>query len=171
MSELIDIVDEHNRVVDTVERRVMRARSLPHRSTYVAFRTAAGRYLVEVRTLCKDYAPGLLDACVGGVVCHGESPDEGARREFCEEIGVDPADVDFHDLGCMNVPRRDCDSFFVACMYLACGERITVRQASELSAVMYLTYEEIMALEPCFTGDSIIALREIVTRARARGLL
>lgn len=168
--ELVDIVNEQGEVVDTVPRHVMRSQRLPHRSTYVAFLNRDSRFLVEIRTLQKDYAPGRFDACVGGVVGHGESPEDGARREFEEEIGVSAGAVEFHDLGSMNVPRKS-GSFFVACMFLARGDAITVRQASELSGIMYLTYEEIMALEDDFTSDSIIALKEILRRAEGRNLL
>ena len=79
--ELVDIIDENNNVIETVERHIMRRDSLPHRASYIALRDRQGKFLVEIRTLCKDYAPGLFDACIGGVMQHGEDEIESAKRE------------------------------------------------------------------------------------------
>jgi 8-oxo-dGTP pyrophosphatase MutT (NUDIX family) len=38
--------------------------------------------------------PGYYDAVAGGVVLHGESYDESARRELAEELGVDRSKFD-----------------------------------------------------------------------------
>ena len=65
-NERVDIVNEKDEVIDTVPRHVMRERHLAHRASYMAVRRGDGRYLIEIRTLTKDYAPGKLDACVGG---------------------------------------------------------------------------------------------------------
>jgi len=87
-AELVDVVDAGNRVVGTVTRREMRARRLPHRSTYILVFDRAGRLFVHLRTATKDVWPSHWDVCVGGVLAAGESYDEGAARELAEEIGV-----------------------------------------------------------------------------------
>ena len=87
--ELVDIVDEHDQVVKVVTRREMREGHLPHRASYIVVIDKAGRVLVELRTLCKDYEPGKLDACVGGVVQAGEDPVYSAERELAEEVGIE----------------------------------------------------------------------------------
>jgi isopentenyldiphosphate isomerase len=86
--ELVDVVDEDDRVVGTVTRREMRARNLLHRCTYVIVRNARGDVYVHRRTDTKDVYPGLYDVTAGGVLAPGESYDEGAARELEEELGI-----------------------------------------------------------------------------------
>jgi 8-oxo-dGTP pyrophosphatase MutT (NUDIX family) len=86
--ELVDVVDEANRVVDVVPRRTMRELRLLHRCTYVLVLNAAGEVYVHRRTGSKDVYPGLLDVAAGGVNAAGEPYDECARREAEEELGV-----------------------------------------------------------------------------------
>ncbi|HXJ85067.1 MAG TPA: NUDIX domain-containing protein [Candidatus Methylomirabilis sp.] len=87
--ELVDVVDESDRVVATVPRREIRRRHLLHRCTYVLLKNAAGEILVHRRTDTKDVFPGAHDMFSGGVCAAGESYDDGARREIAEEFGVE----------------------------------------------------------------------------------
>jgi 8-oxo-dGTP pyrophosphatase MutT (NUDIX family) len=93
--ELVDVVDEEDRVVATLTRRVMRARRLLHRCTYVLVRNGAGEILVHRRTDGKDVHPGLYDVFAGGVCAAGEGYDECARREVAEELGVAGVELRF----------------------------------------------------------------------------
>src|SRR5262249_18734538 len=93
--ELVDVVDEDDRVVATVTRREVRQRSLLHRCTYVLLENAAGAVLVHRRTPTKDVHPGAYDVFAGGVCGTGESYDECARREVAEEVGVEGAELAF----------------------------------------------------------------------------
>ena len=87
-TELVDVVDDVGRVVATVTRAEMRARRLPHRSTYVFVFDRTGRLFVHLRTATKDVYPSHWDVCVGGVLAAGEPFDAGAARELAEELGV-----------------------------------------------------------------------------------
>ena len=86
--ELVDVVDDSGAVTAQVTRREMRARRLPHRSTYILVFDRQGRLFVHLRTATKDVYPSHWDVCVGGVLAAGESFDAGAARELREEIGV-----------------------------------------------------------------------------------
>lgn len=86
--ELVDVVDEDDRVVETVTRRDVRARSLLHRCTYILVRNRAGEILVHRRTDTKDVFPGAYDVFAGGVCAAGESYETCAVREVAEELGV-----------------------------------------------------------------------------------
>jgi isopentenyldiphosphate isomerase len=93
--EMVDVVDEQDRVVGTVTRREMRARGLLHRCTYVLVRNAAGQVLVHRRTETKDVFPGAYDLFAGGVCAAGEGYPECARRELAEELGITGAPLRF----------------------------------------------------------------------------
>lgn len=86
--EILDVVDEHDRVVGQVPRGEVYARGLRHRCVFVQARDAAGRLFVHRRTPTKLVFPSLYDMFVGGVVGAGESYDEAALREAEEELGV-----------------------------------------------------------------------------------
>ena len=86
--ELVDVVDEHDRVVRVVPRSEMRAHALWHRAVYLLVLDTTGRVLVQQRSYDKDFAPGWWDIGAGGVVGAGESYVEAGRRELAEELGV-----------------------------------------------------------------------------------
>jgi len=86
--EIIDIVDEQDRVVGQAPRGEAYAKGLRHRCVFVQARDAAGRVFVHRRTATKLVFPSLYDMFVGGVVGAGESYDEAALREAEEELGV-----------------------------------------------------------------------------------
>ncbi|MEU3857510.1 NUDIX domain-containing protein [Streptomyces sp. NPDC028722] len=86
--EILDIVDEHDRVVAQCPRGEAYARGLRHRCVFVQARDADGRLFVHRRTATKLVFPSLYDMFVGGVVGAGESYDAAALREAEEELGV-----------------------------------------------------------------------------------
>jgi isopentenyldiphosphate isomerase len=86
--ELVDVVDELDRVVDTVPRSEMRSAHLRHRVASVLVFRSDGRILVHRRTETKDVFPGAFDCFVGGVVTAGESYEAARDRELAEETGI-----------------------------------------------------------------------------------
>ncbi|GAA2437726.1 NUDIX hydrolase [Streptomyces glaucus] len=86
--EILDVVDEHDRVVGRFPRGEVYARGLRHRCVFVQVRDAADRVFVHRRTPTKLVFPSLYDMFVGGVVGAGESYDDAALREAEEELGV-----------------------------------------------------------------------------------
>ncbi|GAA1416108.1 NUDIX domain-containing protein [Streptomyces thermospinosisporus] len=86
--EMLDIVDEDDRVIGRSPRGEAYARGLRHRCVFVWVRDAEGRVFVHRRTSGKLVFPSLYDMFVGGVVGAGESYDEAALREAEEELGV-----------------------------------------------------------------------------------
>ncbi len=172
-NELVDIVNENDEVTDTVERHVMREKHLPHRASYIAVMDPSGRFLIEIRTLTKDYAPGLFDAVVGGVMQHGEQPDLSAARELKEEVGLDASsgDTTLTSLGKLRIPYRDGVHFLFGYLYLAKSSAITVRQQEEVMGIMLLGRSEVEKLMDSCTWDSQIAFKEILKRADEHKLL
>ncbi|MFH9989750.1 NUDIX hydrolase [Streptomyces luteogriseus] len=86
--EILDIVDENDRVVGQCPRGEVYARGLRHRCVFIRARDAEGRIFVHRRTPTKLVFPSLHDMFVGGVVGAGESYDAAALREAEEELGV-----------------------------------------------------------------------------------
>jgi len=87
--ELVDVVDETDRIVGQAPRREVRRKNLRHRSVYVLVFNSLGQLFVHRRTETKDVFPGYWDVAVGGVLNAGEDYDEGAKRELREEVGSD----------------------------------------------------------------------------------
>ncbi|MET7749929.1 NUDIX domain-containing protein [Micromonospora sp. NPDC005367] len=86
--ELLDIVDEQDRVVGQARRGEVYAAGLRHRCAFVLARDDEDRVFVHRRTARKLVFPSLYDMFVGGVVGAGESYDAAALREAEEELGV-----------------------------------------------------------------------------------
>ncbi len=86
--ELVDLVDEHDRVVGVITRAEMRAGAAWHRAVYLLVQRSDDAVLIAQRSFDKDFAPGVWDIGAGGVVGAGEPYDEAARRELAEELGV-----------------------------------------------------------------------------------
>src|SRR5499427_10823319 len=86
--EIVVIVDEDNNIVGAAPRREMRAKRLPHRSTYILVFNSQGELYVQKRTMTKDVFPGYYDPATGGVVLAGESYEQSAIRELEEEMGI-----------------------------------------------------------------------------------
>lgn len=87
--ELLDVVDEHDRVTGTAPRGEVYRLGLTHRCVFILVRDPQRRIFVHRRTETKLFAPGAYDMFVGGVVGAGEAYDDAAVREAEEELGVD----------------------------------------------------------------------------------
>jgi isopentenyldiphosphate isomerase len=86
--ELVDVVDENDRVLRQATRKQVRQRNLCHRAVYILVFNTGGQLFIHRRTLTKDIFPGYWDVAVGGVVNAGEGYDKAAARELREELGV-----------------------------------------------------------------------------------
>jgi 8-oxo-dGTP pyrophosphatase MutT (NUDIX family) len=87
--ELVAVYDADGNEVGSATRARMRADGLWHAATMVLVRSGdLRRVYVHRRSPDKDVFPGLRDCWAGGVLGAGEEPDDGARRELAEELGV-----------------------------------------------------------------------------------
>ncbi|MFE5818426.1 NUDIX hydrolase [Streptomyces sp. NPDC056479] len=86
--EILDIVDEQDRVIGRSPRGAAYDKGLRHRCVFIEARDAQGRLFVHRRTPTKLVFPSRYDMFVGGVVGAGETYDDAALREAEEELGV-----------------------------------------------------------------------------------
>jgi len=160
--ELVDIVDEDDRVVGRASRREVRARHLRHRSTYILLFNAQSQIFVHQRTATKDIYPSYNDVAFGGVVAAGEDYDAGARRELAEEIGVEGVPLR-RVLGF----RFDDDNNHVnGVLYTATYDGAMQLQAAEVANGRWMDLDAVIDLaqrEP-FCPDGIEALRRYLDR-------
>src|SRR5882672_2174487 len=156
--EIVAIVDEHNTVIGAVPRWEMRAKNLPHRSTYILVFNSQGSLYVQKRTLTKDVFPGYYDPAAGGVVLAGESYEQGAVRELAEEMGIRDVPLTWlFDFYFADERTRVWGGAF-SCVYD--GE--VILQEEEVEDVALMTIAEILrraATEP-FTPDGLYVLQQ-----------
>jgi isopentenyldiphosphate isomerase len=155
--EIVTIVDEHNKVIGAVPRREMRAKNLPHRSTYILVFNAQGELYVQKRTMSKDVFPGYYDLATGGVVLAGESYEQGAVRELEEEMGIRNVPLTWlFDFYFTDERTRVWGGAF-SCVYD--GE--VVLQEEEVEGVMLMTIAEVLrrSESEAFTPDGLYVLR------------
>ena len=66
--EIVQIVDQDNKVTDALPRHLMRSRGLIHRACYILVFNDQQEIFVQKRTTTKDIYPGYWDVAAGGVV-------------------------------------------------------------------------------------------------------
>ncbi|MGX1915169.1 NUDIX hydrolase [Streptomyces phaeochromogenes] len=88
MSELVEHVDEDDRVLGVVERGSAVRENRLHRIAATICRDREGRILVLRRARTLSRFPGHYDVMAGGAVDVGESYETAAARELTEELGV-----------------------------------------------------------------------------------
>jgi isopentenyldiphosphate isomerase len=138
--EIVDLVDESNRVIGTAPRREVRARNLLHRGVGILCRNSRGEVYVHRRTATKDVFPGLHDMFVGGVVGSKESYDDAARREIREELGIEGPE-----------PRRLFDHLYLGplnrswvAVYEVTWDGPIRHQETEVAWGAYMTLDELL---------------------------
>ena len=161
--EWVDWVDEQDQVLQAVPRSQMRRELLRHRATYIVVENSQQQIYVQRRTQSKDYCPGMLDACCGGVVQAGESYDLSAVRELEEEMGI--SGVSLAPWGTFYT--EDHKGKVWGGIYSCCYEGPLCLQVEEVEYVELMTVEQILSRQQEFTADSIVALRHWLERRKA----
>lgn len=166
--ELIDIVDEHDRVVGQARRGDAYARGLRHRCAFILVRDAAGRIFVHRRTATKLVFPSMYDMFVGGVVGAGESYDAAAARESAEELGVTGLAAPEFRLKC---EYRDGRHLWWCAVYEARCDAPVRPQVEEIDWYALLTDAEVERRLPewAWVPDSLRAYDELRAWYRRRG--
>ncbi len=91
--ELLDIVDQDDRVTGQEMRSRVHQRGFPHRGVHVFLIAPDGRLLVQQRSRSRDNAPLALDGSLSEHVKAGEDYLSAARRGLSEELGLSQIDI------------------------------------------------------------------------------
>lgn len=86
--EILEVVDQDDRVIGLERRGVIHAHGLMHRSAQVLLFNPSGKLFLQKRSMHKDEFPGLWDSSAAGHVEPGESYHQCAVRELEEELGI-----------------------------------------------------------------------------------
>ena len=92
--ELLDVINEHDEVIDKQPRDIVHQQGLLHREIHVWLYDQDNNIYFQKRGTGKS-SGGLLDASIGGHVDSGETYKQAAVRETLEETGLA---ISEHDL-------------------------------------------------------------------------
>jgi len=86
--ELLDIIDETDRVIGCLTRAEIHRTERLHRAVHMLLFNGQGKLFLQQRAASKDMYPGCWDSSAAGHVDSGEDYLSCAVRELEEELGV-----------------------------------------------------------------------------------
>ncbi|MFI7855390.1 NUDIX hydrolase [Pseudomonas promysalinigenes] len=155
--ELVTWVDAQDQVLGALPRAELRERGLIGRCTFILLFNGAGELCVHRRTLSKALYPGYWDVAAGGMVAAGEAYAESAARELAEELGIEGAELRFHERFYFNQP----DNHLWCAVYSAVSDAPLRLQPEEVSEAKFISLElaEQESLTKPYCPDSLAALQ------------
>jgi isopentenyldiphosphate isomerase len=85
MPEMLDIVDENDKVIGSQPRGVVHNSKMWHRGIHAFMFDPEGNFIIQKRSSKKDKSPGLLD-CLSGHVKSGSTYEDAVKEELEEEV-------------------------------------------------------------------------------------
>ncbi len=98
MQEIIDIYDSKKgiNIKKTISKDEAHQKGIWHSSVHILLvNKEHTKILLQKRCMKKKFFPNMWDITVGGHIKAGEMPDDGAKREFNEELGLDFQNYEF----------------------------------------------------------------------------
>lgn len=92
-TEKLVLVDDSDRPIGAADRQAIHDQGLRHRAVHLFILNRNRELFLQKRSWRKDQHPHRWDSSAAGHVDAGESYDDCARRELCEELGI-LADLD-----------------------------------------------------------------------------
>ncbi len=138
--EVLDIVDDQDRVIGSATRGDIHQRGLTHRSIHVLVFDGAGSVLLQKRSLQKDECGGMWDTSCAGHVESGQSYVETAPRELQEELGISVV-APLEALFKMS-PNKDNGHEF-AMVFSMIGQGPFVAAEDEIDELRWFTFEQV----------------------------
>jgi NADH pyrophosphatase NudC (nudix superfamily) len=152
LDEMLDLVDEGNKVITTMPRSEVVAKNLKNfRVVCALFKNSADQLFIARRALNKAHYPGYL-ACIGGCVTSGEAYDEALHRETLEETAVDVTKTTYKFLGYLS-PYEYPVNGYVAVYEIALNDCIIKLEEQDFCEGVWLSLDE--ARERIVDGEKI----------------
>jgi isopentenyldiphosphate isomerase len=140
-SELLDIVNEEDTVIDQQLRTRVHELGLWHRGVHVFLITADGKMLIQKRSADRAASPSLLDCSISEHVKAGESYLEAAVRGMQEEMGVEGIEIKPLIKFRMNYGINDNE---ISLLYEGIVDPARVNfDPVEIESIQYLSREEV----------------------------
>jgi len=134
--EILDIVDDQDRVIGSGSRQYIHENKLNHRSVHVLLFRSNGDLFLQKRAQWKDNCPGLWESSVSGHVDKGESYVQCAIREIDEEVGVS---VPLHLEWLMKIDAEEKYGYEFATVYKVIYDGAVFPDPREIEDSMWLT--------------------------------
>lgn len=159
-NEIVQIVDQANKVIDTVSRYVMRQQRLIHRASYILVFNSINELFIQKRTLTKDVYPGYWDIAAGGVVLADETYEESATRELYEELGVRGVKLQYQ----FDHYYEDSSNRVWGRVFTCTHEGPFILQQEEIDHGRFLSVDECFSLSTieAFTPDGMEILKKMM---------
>jgi isopentenyl-diphosphate delta-isomerase type 1 len=149
--ELLDIVNENDRVIAQEMRSVVHQLGLQHRGVHAFLFTPNGYLLVQQRSRHQDTFPLALDCSVSEHVKAGEGYQQAANRGLAEELGI--RGVHTHARVKFNMAYGPND-FEICLLYEGIVNPAQVR--FDPSEVDRITYYHLEDLEKLIQGGEVV---------------
>jgi len=159
--ELVAWVDEADQVLGALPRAELRERGLIGRCTFILLFNGAGELCVHRRTLSKALYPGYWDVAAGGMVAAGEAYADSAARELAEELGIEGAELRFHERFYFDQP----DNHLWCAVYSAVSDAPLRLQPEEVIEAKFVSLAQAEAESKVlpYCPDSLAALQRYKT--------
>lgn len=149
--ELLDLVNEHDQVVETMFRSEVYSQKKRNFRVVNAFiMNNQGELWIPRRTSNKRIFPLCLDASMGGHVAAGETYDEAFKRELHEELGLVADTCNYEMIHRLN-PHQHKTSAFMN-VYLIKSEEVPKYNTQDFCEYFWLKPEQL--LEKLAAGDA-----------------
>jgi isopentenyldiphosphate isomerase len=145
--DLVDIVDEFDRVERVTTRFWMRRDNLRHRGVGIAVLDGDDRLLIHRRADDKDVWPGHWDLAAGGVLASEEDYLAAAHRELAEELGI--VDAELHFVGEFRFVDESVD--VITHCFIARYAGDIIFNDGEVAEARWVTAEEFVELADVLT--------------------
>lgn len=139
--EILDIVDQSDRVIGQSSRDRIHAEGMIHRATHMLVYDSRDRLFIQQRSFQKDNDPGLWDSSAAGHVDAGETYLDCAVRELREELGLNLMPGDLKQL--FKLPPRPETGMEFAMVYSVCTDQAMTLDPDEVIGGKWLTANEI----------------------------